>query len=458
MIIASSSHAELIGELITDVRSLLLGLPNTIPFFNSKSYLHTLTSYVNRDEIRQVMIIVGPKDSGKSEGISQLKSYWQKEGHMLIDVNLKGESYNVNTKMAMTLVSKEVMNHLQNSENHSNLLSLYNNASLQCLDHYVPGLLEQLIRWMASNVSNVMSLVAGTITFLFFGRFFANVQRLYRHFKLTIWTFLIIMLCLIGTLFIIAFIWSNIDPNYVQAAIQPVDVLLRNGNWKQLMCFLNYVAQHHIRPILIIREVINLDGATMYECFKAMERTKEGGIQFPIIFETSDNLWYQVPAMKKSRMSFHPYYIKEMSFEEGKVELVERLQIWSLDEYENIYDKIGGHCGSYSLLWLYAKLGGDTIEEGLKIMQKREMIHLHDCLIQGGKENLSISDIIATLQALKLNNFMLTALDINPTVTYLIDCNILFYDGVNIFPQKRLLLNVIDEFLDQNATKKFLAV
>ena len=153
MIIASSSHAELIGELITDVKSLLLGLPNAIPFFNSKSYLHTLTSYVNRNEIRHVMIIVGPKDSGKSEGILQLKPYWQKEGHMLIDVNLKGESYNVNTKVAMTLVSKEVMNHLQNSENHSKLLSLYNNASLQCSDHYVPGLLEQLIRWMEREVT-----------------------------------------------------------------------------------------------------------------------------------------------------------------------------------------------------------------------------------------------------------------------------------------------------------------
>ena len=54
-------------------------------------YLLTLTSYVGSSEIRQVMIVVGPKDSGKSAGILHLKPYWQKKGHVLIDLNLKGE-------------------------------------------------------------------------------------------------------------------------------------------------------------------------------------------------------------------------------------------------------------------------------------------------------------------------------------------------------------------------------
>ena len=61
-----------------------------------------------------------------------------------------------------------------------------------------------------------------------------------------------------------------------------------------------------LSPIMIIREVLNLSNASLYDCFHAME----GGILFPIIFETSDNLWYQAPAVKsdcpcKNRPSLH---------------------------------------------------------------------------------------------------------------------------------------------------------
>ena len=47
-----------------------------------------------------------------------MKLYWQKEGHVLID-NLKGESYNVDRKVAMTIVSKEIMKHLKSLDGKS---------------------------------------------------------------------------------------------------------------------------------------------------------------------------------------------------------------------------------------------------------------------------------------------------------------------------------------------------
>ena len=79
---------------------------------------------------------------------------------------------------------------------------------------------------------------------------------------------------------------------------------------------------------------------------------------------------------------------------------------------------------------------------------EKERIHLHNCIIQGRNENMNISDIITTLHEMRSNNFMLKAVDINLVVAYLINYNILFYDGDNVLPQKALLLNVINEFLD----------
>ena len=37
------------------------------------AYLQTLASYVGSSKIKQVMIVVGPKDSGKSARIAQMK-------------------------------------------------------------------------------------------------------------------------------------------------------------------------------------------------------------------------------------------------------------------------------------------------------------------------------------------------------------------------------------------------
>ena len=78
------------------------------------------------------------------------------------------------------------------------------------------------------------------------------------------------------------------------------------------------------RPILIVRELSSLEHNTLNECFQVMERTKEGGILIPFILETSDMLWFEVSTVKKSRMSFEPYFIKEMTCGEAKEEFVDK--------------------------------------------------------------------------------------------------------------------------------------
>ena len=80
----------------------------------------------------------------------QLIPYWEKEGRIVIDINLKGEPHYINTKVAMTLASIEVMKHLQNldGETRSSLVNMYRNALLRCSTDYILGPLEQLTRWV----------------------------------------------------------------------------------------------------------------------------------------------------------------------------------------------------------------------------------------------------------------------------------------------------------------------
>ena len=59
------------------------------------------------------MIVVGPKDSGKSKGIKEIKRLWQNVGHVILDLNLKGKPMHIKGKDAMNILSKELMQHLQ---------------------------------------------------------------------------------------------------------------------------------------------------------------------------------------------------------------------------------------------------------------------------------------------------------------------------------------------------------
>ena len=69
-----------------------------------------------------------------------------------------------------------------------------------------------------------------------------------------------------------------------------------------------------------------------------MDNYKEDQVYFPMILETSDFLWFEVPSVKKSCSSYEPYLIREMSFNEGIQEVVEK-----------VFDVLGGHVGSYML-------------------------------------------------------------------------------------------------------------
>ena len=107
----------------------------------------------------------------------------------------------------------------------------------------------------------------------------------------------------------------------VYGYIQPLNHSLEHGDWSTLICYLNCISKVKPgnRPILIIRVIINFERKVLQETLKAMEKYKENRVIFPTIMETSDFLWFKAPRVHKSRLSYLPYVIKEMDFEEGNM-------------------------------------------------------------------------------------------------------------------------------------------
>ena len=75
-------------------------------FTNSQQYVKALAKHVAVESIKDVMVIIGPKDAGKSTGIVEMTRYWRELGHIVVDLNLKGFSHSVSGKSAMVVISE----------------------------------------------------------------------------------------------------------------------------------------------------------------------------------------------------------------------------------------------------------------------------------------------------------------------------------------------------------------
>ena len=109
-----------------------------MPFFNSRSYLSALSKHVAKENLMSIMVVVGPKDIGKSAGIMHMKPYWQRAGHVVIDINLKGEPSPVNGFAAFKIISKELLAELKvYFAMYAQLVNEH--GTTECTDKIVPG-------------------------------------------------------------------------------------------------------------------------------------------------------------------------------------------------------------------------------------------------------------------------------------------------------------------------------
>ena len=56
-----------------------------------------------------LLVVVGPKDIGKSAGIVKMKPHWYKARYVTIDINLKGETSPVDGHTAMKNISSRFL-------------------------------------------------------------------------------------------------------------------------------------------------------------------------------------------------------------------------------------------------------------------------------------------------------------------------------------------------------------
>ena len=422
------------------------------PHIDNGNYLKYLSNHVEKtkDEFG-VMVIVGPKDAGKSEGLSTMQKEWEKSNYVVVEVNLKGQSHIISGKKVMMMVSK-VLSKKLGVFSYFTYWRLYHETIETCLDPNVT-----MWGWRTSIAEYIFTtFFAGLVIYVV--RKFRDIITWCLQCSFSTWTLTLILLFIIAILLIGLWyiLWRN--PTALYMILQPYDVSVNYGDWSTLICFLNVIAttQTDHKPILIIKEIVNMDHHCLQECMRSLEQAKEGRIHYPVLLETSDNMWFNITAIKKSRSAFQTYYVSEMSYDEGHKDLVDSLKVWTSEEYKTIYKTLGGHTGSYKLLWNLVTCYEYTLQSALNYMVWTTRSHLLECIIQS---TILTSDVNATmivdfLRELKSNKYLYTMQpnDISSVLKYLFGCNVLFFNGTDVFPQKKLMEIAIEHYLSFNVS------
>lgn len=180
---------------------------------------------------------------------------------------------------------------------------------------------------------------------------------------------------------------------------------------------------------------------------------------FPVIVEAADFMWGLTPAVISSRECFIQYHIGDISFEEGKAQLVDKYNTWSLTEYQKVYENVGGHMGSLRLLFDYHKVLDMTLDGAISHMKESAYNQIVTVLGAVNKPDIALNMMQRTvidgvLEVIAVRNDA----DILADIQIMSDTNIIFVTaaGGKIYPQNELMKGgmrqVLKYFLTQNLT------
>jgi len=227
------------------------------------------------------------------------------------------------------------------------------------------------------------------------------------------------------------------------------------NDWLNMFCCLQTIKHcSPLGPILIIRDIKHFDSNTLTDLLSSLnvlkKSTQEGVdtvIKFPVILET-DNLWMGEVSMQFATAAFHYYVLEEMSYEEGKKEVVTKHQLFNETLYNSMYESFRGHARFYTFVWEHMFRVNRTYSDTLNGLTNECQVLIHMCLIHC----VNYTETVSFLKKLLANNFSLENFKIHSsTIAHLIQCNLLYHNLVTgtLRVQNRLLEIVLTRILEK---------
>ena len=405
---------------------------DSLPFINSRDYLALLARGASLCDVKSAVFVVGPKNSGKSEGFKRIIPMWKESGHVVLDIDLKGSESNVASQDFMWYVANEVTEVFYSLDYYAQrcvFSKLQNNYDCVSKMSWWSRVMISDSFWTHIMLNTTGVLIAALVAVSITANVFARSCLL----RVILFSFLTLLAYFCN--------WYVV----VEFAIHLIRESIASGDWDALTCSCNVLSEcvPERRPIVIVREITNLNPESLNAFLRSLERMKQGGLCYPVFVESSDFQWaYESPVIKSSA-SFFPYLLKEMTQEEGLTEVVHKYKIWTEEEYELIYDAIGGHLGSYMQLYQGNKMYNNSLDESIQQLKTRVYGQVQDTYQMVGNKTA----VREWLLSFKRSNYKKIATEVPKDVGMLFKMNVLFRDAEYVYPQNRLLKHAIDKFI-----------
>ena len=119
------------------------------------------------------LVVIGPKDSGKSQGILEMKKKWKEARHIVLDLSFKRKPQYITGNDAMKILSKQLAQELQ----YDTYLHIHEClASALCYNELNKPM--RIIKWSLSNLTLCLAWIIGIISSLFLGNYCTKIVEI----------------------------------------------------------------------------------------------------------------------------------------------------------------------------------------------------------------------------------------------------------------------------------------
>jgi hypothetical protein len=389
----------------------------TLPSLKNEEYLNILETYAKTIPQANILLVWGPQSFSKRDGLNLKAAEWRKQGHPVIDIDLKDVR-------SIPSFKERIMKAVRLSKLHVNEAThLQINTSTKTTD----------------DITTKQN------------RGVQGVQ--------------IISRCVICGLSVLRRYMMRIFSTWVRR----FDMFIQPDKIDNMMYYFErlevYAKKSEKTPIVIWRDIQNIaeirkSGVEniaqefIHRLFLHYEQRNQGNFLVPVICESSE-LWNPLQNDFSTEV-FRPYLIQPfLTREKAKSWLVDSTidgfqePIFSEAEFEIIWEYSGGHLETLYLIHNMLR-EGQTLEAVLDDLKRQYFARLSSAINEGSgvDKDKMVSERKHFLRKLQISNYSLTVEDTRiPVLQYLVGKKILFTDGKIVYPQNRPLQLSIDEYL-----------
>jgi hypothetical protein len=143
-------------------------------------------------------------------------------------------------------------------------------------------------------------------------------------------------------------------------------------------------------------------------------------------------------------------YLADMEEFDVRTDVVDKLRIWTADEFSRIWDAVGGHGGSLAFLFKENKVFGATLAAAIKTLDLMHGDMVGSALNECGSHR---DECETWLKRLRDVNFKLVVKVVPESIHALFERNVLFMqrndEGASVIgPQNRLLQRAVERFVN----------